>query len=315
MTNPAVSIVVPLKNEADTFAELVKSLDKVMTGLEEVCEVVFIDDGSTDETPVLMRQVALSDERFQAVFLSRNFGHQIAITAALQFARGTKGVMIIDGDLQDPPELIHQFLELHERGNDVVYSIRRNRKESIVWQISYKLYYRIFRSIANIHTPVDSGDFGFLSRRVVDILNKMPEEQRYMRGMRAWVGFKQAGIEYERKKRFGGKSKYTFWKLTKLAYMGIFNFSEFPIKFITGLGIFATSGGLVYLILTLIRKYFFGGVPSGFTALIGAIVIFSGVQLISIGILGEYIVRIFYQVKQRPLFLVKERILNGQVQE
>ncbi len=314
MKAPAVSIIIPLYNEAESFAILVESLNAAIAGLKESCEIILVDDGSTDGTAALVKQLGLADNRYHCVLLSRNFGHQLAITAGLQYARGTVGVMIMDGDMQDPPAMIQDFLRVYYEGYDVVYTIRKNRKESFGWRIAYKLYYRLFRTIANVHTPLDSGDFGFISRRVVDILNKMPEEQRYLRGMRSWVGFSQKGIVYERGKRDYGRSKYSFWRLLKLAYMGIFNFSEFPIKFITALGLTATTGGVIYFVLTLIRKFFFGDVPSGFTALIGAIVIFSGVQLISIGILGEYIVRIFYQVKQRPLFLVKERISEGETQ-
>jgi polyisoprenyl-phosphate glycosyltransferase len=314
MANPQISIIVPLKNEAELFAELVDRLNKVIGQLGQSCEVVLVDDGSTDQTPMMMRQLALADNRYQSIFLSRNFGHQIGITAGLKYARGTKGVMIMDGDLQDPPELITSFLAAHEEGYEVVYSVRKNRKESYLRRLSYKLYYRLFKAISNTPAPLDSGDFAFLGRRVVDILNVMPEEQRYLRGMRSWVGFSQKGIVYERSKRNGGKSKYPLSRLLKLAYMGIFNFSELPVKFISILGMVSTAGGILYFILTILRKFFWGDVPSGFTALIGAIVIFSGVQLISIGILGEYILRIFYQVKQRPLFLVRERIIDGQVE-
>jgi dolichol-phosphate mannosyltransferase len=314
MANPEISIIIPLNNEAELFAELINRLNGVVSQMKESCEIVLIDDGSTDDTAVLMKMLALADSRYQCVFLSRNFGHQIGITAGLQYARGTRGVMIMDGDLQDPPELISDFLAAYEEGYEVVYSVRKSRKESYARKITYKLYYRLLKSISNIATPLDSGDFAFLSRRVVDVLNAMPEEQRYLRGMRAWVGFSQKGVEYDRSGRLAGKSKYSLSKLMKLAYMGIFNFSELPIKFITVLGLLSTAGGLIYFVFTILRKLLWGDVPSGFTALIGAIVIFSGVQLISIGILGEYIVRIFYQVKQRPLFLVKERIINGQVE-
>ncbi len=308
-----VSVIVPLYNEEESFDALIVSLKKLMNEQKLVIEVVLVDDGSKDGTSSLMKQLAVSDPRFHCVFLSRNFGHQLAITAGLSFAQGTGGVMIIDGDLQDPPELLTEFLKWHSDGYDVIYTIRKKRKEGWAHRLSYKLYYRIFRSIASVQVPLDSGDFCFLSRKVVNILNQMPEEQRYLRGMRSWVGFSQKGIEYERGHRNMGRSKYPFSKLLKLAYMGIFNFSEFPVKFITSIGMISICTGLFYFILTLFRKVFYGDVPSGFTALIGAIVIFSGVQLISIGILGEYIVRIFYQVKQRPLFIVKERIESGKI--
>ncbi len=313
MLQETVSVIVPLYNEEESFDALIQSLHDLMKDQPRVTEAVLVDDGSNDRTSFLMKQVAVTDSRFHCIFLSRNFGHQLALTAGLSYARGVKGVMIIDGDLQDPPGLLSEFLKGNEEGYDVVYTIRKKRKEGIAHRIAYKLYYRIFRSIASVHVPLDSGDFCFLSRKVVDILNQMPEEQRYLRGMRSWVGFSQKGIEYERGLRKKGRSKYPFSRLMKLAYMGIFNFSEFPIKFITTIGMISTCSGLVYFLLTIFRKIFYGDVPSGFTALIGAIVIFSGVQLISIGILGEYVVRIFYQVKQRPLFIVKERIESGKV--
>ena len=315
MHHGSVSIIVPLFNEEESLMELVSVLNSTIGKLPEVTEIIMVDDGSTDNTGAMIRQLALSDSRYHSIFLSRNFGHQIAITAGLKYAKGDEGVMIIDGDLQDPPEMLKQFLEVHRSGFDVVYGIRKKRKEGIIQKACYSLYYKIFKRISSVPSPLDSGDFCFISRKVVDILNKMPEEQRYLRGMRSWVGFSQKGIQYERTQRFRGKSKYSLSKLFKLAYMGIFNFSEFPIKFITVLGMIATFSGIIYFLLTVIRKFFYGDVPSGFTALIGSIVIFSGVQLISIGILGEYILRIFYQVKQRPLFLIKERISDCKIME
>lgn len=313
--NPTISIIIPFYNEVDNLRPLYERLQGLRNSLKgEQIELVMVDDGSRDGTTETIRQLAYADASVNAVFLSRNFGHQIALTAGLIFARGSKAAIVMDGDLQDPPEIIPGLLEKAAQGNDIVYAVRKSRQESVAAVTLYKLYYRIFRRIANITVPLDSGDFCYISRRAIDVLNKMPEEQRYLRGMRAWVGFNQSGFEYDREKRFQGQSKYGFRKLLKLAYMGIFNFSEFPIKFITALGLFSVCSGLVYFAITLLNKLLYNNVPSGFTALIGAIVLFSGVQLLSIGIIGEYVLRIFYQVKKRPLFVVKDRIENGSQQ-
>lgn len=308
---PEVSIVVPLYNEAESFPHLTKRLKDILPELPFSAEIVMIDDGSTDNTANLMRELSVDDPSFQSIFLSRNYGHQLALSAGLNYCRGTEAVMVIDGDLQDPPELLKQFYSKLKEGYDVVYAVRKKRKESFLKKLCYKVYYRIMRRMANIEIPLDSGDFGLISRRVVNVLNSMPEESRYIRGMRSWVGFKQAGIEYEREERVAGESKYSLSKLFQLAYNGIFNFSEIPVKFITNLGFISIAIALMYLVITLVKKFFFNGVPEGFTALIFSIVLFSGVQLIALGIIGEYVVRIFFQVKNRPLFVIKGKIQDG----
>lgn len=274
-----------------------------------------MDDGSNDGTSQIIRQVALIDHRYRGIFLARNYGHQIAISAGLAETSASDAVLLMDGDLQDPPELITSFYEHYKQGYDVVFAIRKNRKENFFKKICYVVFYRIMKSISNIEMPLDSGDFSLMSRRVVNVLNQMPEESRYIRGMRSWIGFKQIGIEYERQERIAGKPKYSFKKLIQLAYNGIFNFSEFPVKFITRVGMIAIGISLFYLALTLIKKYFFGNVPEGFTALLFAIILFSGVQLVSLGIIGEYVLRIFFQVKGRPLYIVKERTMKKEIAE
>lgn len=275
-------------------------------------EVVLVNDGSRDKTPVLMQQLALLDSRYHCVFLARNYGHQIALTAGLTQARGTEGVMVIDGDLQDPPELLTEFYEKYKEGYDVVYAVRQKRKENIFKKVAYSAFYRLLKSISYIDIPLDSGDFCFMSRRVVDVMVAMPEESRYIRGMRSWIGFEQIGVTYERSERAAGESKYSFRKLLQLAYNGIFNFSEFPIKLIKRVGYIAVGVSMVYLIYSLYRKLVFNDVPQGFTATIFIIVFFSGIQLFFMGIMGEYLLRIFFQVKGRPLFIIKEEILDGQ---
>ena len=273
-------------------------------------EVVLIDDGSRDTTALMMRQVALSDPRYHCVFLSRNHGHQLALSAGIARARGSEGLFIIDGDLQDPPELLPEFYKLLKEGNDVVYAVRRKRKENMAKRTGYYLFYRLLKSISYVEIPLDSGDFSLISRRVADVLIKMPEESRYLRGMRSWIGFKQVGFEYERDERVAGESKYSLKQLFRLAYNGIFNFSEFPIKFMTNTGAIAIAISLVYFFVVVIKKLFFNPVIEGFTALLFVVILFSGVQLLALGIIGEYVLRIFFQSKGRPLFIVKEEIVN-----
>lgn len=281
-----------------------------MDTLPLTIEVVLVDDGSRDDTPTLMRQIALLDERYHCVFLSRNHGHQLALSAGMASARASEALFIIDGDLQDPPELLPDFYKAYQEGNDVVYAVRRKRKEGVAKKTAYYLFYRLLKSISYVEIPLDSGDFALISRRVADVLIKMPEESRYLRGMRSWVGFKQIGLEYERDERVAGESKYSLRQLFNLAYNGIFNFSEFPVKFMTRIGTVAILTSLVYFITVVIKKLFFTEVIEGFTSLLFVVILFSGVQLFALGIIGEYVLRIFFQSKNRPLFIVKEEIIN-----
>lgn len=299
-----ISILVPLFNEDEVFHSLIERLQNVINDATFECSVYLINDGSTDKTDDLINEICAIDNRFIGVHLSRNFGHQHAVSAGLSVCDGTKGAMIIDGDLQDPPELIHQFYELLSVGNDVVYAVRKNRKESFFKRLVYKLYYRLQKRISNFNIPIDSGDFSMISRRVINQLNNMPEKDLYYRGMRSWVGFKQVPFEYERNERLAGESKYSLKLLFNLAYKGIFNFSDFPIQFITRLGFFSVFISLLYFGYNLYRKLFYNDIPQGFTATILAIILFSGVQLISLGVIGQYLLRIFKQVQNRPLFII-----------
>lgn len=311
---PQISIVAPLYNEQESFPHLIKRLNAVMDSSTLTIEVVLVDDGSKDLTAQLMRDNALADERYHCVFLSRNHGHQLALTAGLAHARGSEAVMVIDGDLQDPPELLTEFYDYLSKGYDVIYAVRKKRKEGFLKKSAYFLFYRILKSISYIDIPLDSGDFSMISRRVVDIMNKMPEESRYLRGMRTWIGFKQVGVEYERAERQAGESKYSLKLLFRLAYNGIFNFSEFPIKFVSRLGAFAVLVSLLYFFAVLIKKYFFQEVIEGFTSLLFMIIFFSGIQLFALGVIGEYVLRVFFQSKNRPLYIVKETIVDKKYQ-
>jgi glycosyltransferase involved in cell wall biosynthesis len=306
-----ISIVVPLYNEQAVFDQLIQRLTQVINSTEFRCEVVLVNDGSVDNTSFLVEEICKKDERFTGVLLSRNHGHQLAVSAGLAHSRGKKGAMIIDGDLQDPPELVNEFYNLLIAGNDVIYAIRKNRKESFFKKLAYKLYYRLQKKISNFNIPIDSGDFSMLSRRVVDTMVNMPEQSRYLRGMRAWVGFKQIGFEYDRDERQAGETKYSWSKLFELAFNGIFNFSDFPVKIITRLGFFTVLFSLIYFAYNIYRRFYYNDVPQGFTATILAIILFSGVQMISLGLIGEYVLRIYNQVRNRPLFVIDKIIQEG----
>lgn len=309
-----VTILVPLYNEATVLPKLFDRLFQLSTTINIPIHYLLVDDGSNDATDRYILNYIVDKPNWSAVFLSRNFGHSIAITAGLSIIeKENNAVFIIDGDLQDPPELLPLFIQSMQQGNDVVYGIRNKRKEGILKKTCYIIYYRLLKKFSNIAMPLDAGDYCLISNRVVKQLNSMPEESRYLRGMRSWVGFKQQGIPYERAARISGKSKYPISKLFKLACNGLFNFSELPIRMIGIVGMLAIIPSLIYLFITLYKKLIFGTVPQGFTALIFAIVLFSGVQLLSLGIIGEYVLRIFFQVKQRPLFIIKSKIIKGQL--
>lgn len=306
-----ISIVVPLYNEEAVFNQLILRLSAVINTTKFSCEVVLVNDGSSDNTDLLIQKICREDKRFTGVLLSRNHGHQLAVTAGLQYVRGKKGAMIIDGDLQDPPELVNQFYNLLNSGYDVIYAVRKNRKESLIKKIAYSSYYKLQKKVSNFNIPIDSGDFSMLSRRVVDTMKRMPEQSRYLRGMRSWVGFKQIAYEYDRDERHAGETKYSWSKLFELAFNGIFNFSDFPVKIITRLGFLTVVFSLIYFAYNIYRKIYYNDVPQGFSATLLAIILFSGVQLISLGLIGEYVLRIYNQVRNRPLFIVDLVIQEG----
>jgi len=313
MNQPQINIVVPLYNEEQVFDELVNRLQNLIDKSPLSIEVIFIDDGSKDSTPFKMRELSLRNEKFQSIFLSRNFGHQLALSAGLKYVHSKEAVLIIDGDLQDPPELLDELYTYYKKGYDVVYAIRKTREETFFKKLAYKWFYKFLKRISYIDIPLNSGDFSLISLKDVKQLNQMPEESRFLRGMRSWIGYNQIGIEYEREKRHFGGSKYTLKMLMKLAFSGIFNFSEYPIKFVSNLGLFIILTSILYFIYVVFVKLFYGTVPQGFTTLLFVVIIFGGIQLFAIGLIGEYVIRIFFQVKNRPLYILKERIYNKKV--
>jgi polyisoprenyl-phosphate glycosyltransferase len=307
MTGARVSVVIPILNEETVLPELLRRvravLDRVPGGPHEI---IIVDDGSTDATPDILRRESQEDDRLVGVVLSRNFGHQAALSAGLAHVSGD-AMIAMDGDLQDPPESIPLFLEKYEQGYDVVYAQRVQRKEVWWLRACYYLFYRLITALSGVRLPLDSGDFGLMSRRVVNQLREMPEYHRYLRGMRTWVGFRQIGIPIERAERHAGEPKYSTVKLLKLASDGIFSFSIVPLRFAAILGAIAIVLAAGYAAFAVYARVFLNRSPQGFTALIFAITFLAGVQLFFMGVIGEYVGRLYEASKARPVFIVADK--------
>jgi len=301
------SVVVPVFNEEENLELLYHRLSKVLENLCQGYEIIFVDDGSTDDSLDIMRKLRKINERVKVISFSRNFGHQIAITAGIDYASGS-AVIVMDADLQDPPEDIPQLVEKWREGYDTVYAIRESRKDPILKRAITFVFYRLFQRMSDVDIPVDAGDFRLMSRRVVDVLKTMPERNRYLRGLASWVGFRQARIRYARDRRYTGKSKYTLWKLAKLAFDGITSFSHFPLRLVVHLGLVVSLVGFLYGAIIIILGLVFGRVVPGWTTLMAAVIFLGGIQLVVVGIIGEYIGRIYVEVQQRPLYLIKQKI-------
>lgn len=303
--SPQLGVVVPLKDEAANLGELYRRLTTRLDELGLPYELLFVNDGSRDRTPEFLDRLASRNPAVRVVHLSRNFGHQAAVTAGLDHARG-QAVIVMDGDLQDPPEVLPAFIERWREGFDVVYAVRTKRKEGWLKRAGYFAFYRLMRAVADVPIPLDSGDFCLMDRTVVDHLNRMPERQRFMRGLRTFVGFRQTGVAYERAAREAGVSKYSFAKLVNLALDGIINFSSWPLKFVTGLGVAVGGTGLLAGV-TLCGVPWVSGEPVvGWLAVVSAVLAVGGVQLMALGLVGEYVRRIFVEVKGRPTYIVSE---------
>lgn len=302
-----ISIAIPLLNEESVLPLLLRRLRGMLDALPGgPHEMVFVDDGSTDRTFELLRKAAAEDSRIVAVSLSRNFGHQAALCAALDHVTGD-AVVLMDGDLQDSPEAVAKLVDTFHQGYDVVYAIRTKRKEGLLLRTCYYMFYRVIAMLADLRLPPDAGDFCLMSRRVVDQLKAAPERHRYLRGLRTWVGFRQIGIPIEREERSAGESKYNFVKLFKLAFDGIFSFSVTPLRTATFLGAITVGLSMLWAAFTIYAKLMLDHSPQGFTGLAVSIAFFAGVQLIFLGVIGEYIGRIYEQVKGRPLYIVQQQ--------
>ena len=257
-----------------------------------------------------MRDLAAADARVRTIELARNFGHQVAISAGLDHARGN-GVIVMDADLQDPPEVLPEFIAKWREGHDVVYAIREQRKEHVLKRAAYAAFYRLLQRVANIEIPLDAGDFCIMDRRVVELLTSMPERNRFVRGIRSWVGLNQVGLAYERHARYAGRPKFTFTRLVYLALDGLVSFSYLPLRVITMLGLAVSFVSLVLALFYAVKRLTVGLNPPGFATLVVAIFFLAGMQLITIGVIGEYVGRIFEEVKRRPLYVVR-RTSGGQ---
>ncbi|HVA32967.1 MAG TPA: glycosyltransferase family 2 protein [Candidatus Baltobacteraceae bacterium] len=309
--HPVLSIVVPMFNEEGNVAPLLERIRAIAEALPDrpSYEIVLVNDGSTDGTARAIRSEMQRHPHLVLINLSRNFGHQLAATAGLELACGD-AVVLMDGDLQDPPELIATFLEKWREGYDVVYAIRRTRKgESAFKLFTAQVFYRIIKRLTKVAIPVDTGDFRLMSRRVVEALRRSPERHRFLRGMVSWVGFNQIGVEYDRDERLSGTTKYPFTKMLRFAVDGITSFSDIPLRFASYLGFVVSALAFLYALIVIGAKLIRVNPPAytpGWASTIVAVVFLGGVQLISLGILGEYLGRIYDQVKGRPLYLISD---------
>ncbi len=302
---PTISVVVPLYNEQENIPQLYQRLVDVLEAASEEFELVLVNDGSTDATSRLLNELHEQDPRVVLVHLSRNFGHQPAITAGIDHATG-QAVVIMDGDLQDPPEVLPEFFDMWRRGYEVVYAIRTQRKEGPFRRAGYFLFYRMLRAISDLVIPLDSGDFCLMDRKVVAALKALPERQRFVRGLRSFVGFRQIGLRYERAAREAGKPKYTFRALLSLAVDGLVSFSSFPLRLVTYLGFSAAALAVALTIWILADALHHQAAPHGWTCTIAVVLFMSALQLLSLGIMGEYVRRIFVETKGRPTYVVGE---------
>jgi dolichol-phosphate mannosyltransferase len=319
-TMTKVTCVIPCYNEQEVLPLLFDRFTAAAETWGVDWNVICVDDGSSDSTWALLCEQAAKDRRWQSLALARNFGHQTAVSAGIYHADGDV-VVVIDADLQDPPEELHRFLDKWREGYQVVYAVRKKRKEGPLKRFCYWAFYRVMAQLVSIPIPLDTGDFCVMDRKVVDVLNAMPERNRFVRGLRAWAGFKQVGLEYERHARAAGDVKYTFRKLLKLAFDGIFSFSVVPLTFATWLGFGVSLLALAGILFTFVQRLFpdlFNSVGlrpvPGYATIVIAILFLGGVQLTCLGILGEYLGRIFDEVKRRPQWVFRDNVgLQGRI--
>ena len=305
-----VSLVVPMYYEEKVVNQCYKRLTSVLQNLENYeYEIIFINDGSKDKTLELLEEIAKIDNKVKILSFARNFGHQCAVTAGLKHVSGD-AIVIIDADLQDPPELIPDMLKLWEQGNQVIYGKRKTRDgESAFKLLTAKMFYKTLNALSDVEIPKDTGDFRLVDREVVEVINSLPEHNKFLRGLWSWAGFKQTPFEYERKERFAGETKYPLKKMLKLASDGIISFSTKPLKFVGALGLISIAISVFIMIYALISFAFkLNNLTAGWTSLMMAITFFAGVQLLSIWIMSEYIARIYDESKNRPQYIIEKKI-------
>ncbi|MEW6535338.1 MAG: glycosyltransferase family 2 protein [Candidatus Auribacterota bacterium] len=309
-----ISVIIPAYNEEDVLDQLIERLIKALESWEDDNEILFVDDGSRDRTWEIIKKYNKKYKNIKGIKFSRNFGHQAAVTAGLNYVKGD-AALVIDADLQDPPELLLEFINKWKEGYDVIYAVRKKRKESLFKKISYFLFYRLLQKLSEIKIPLDSGDFCLMDRKVIDKLNELPEKRRFIRGLRAWVGFKQTKLEYERPARVGGEPKYSIIKLIELALNGLLSFSSLPLRFASIMGlIFAGTsffGFIFFLVYRIFDLTLFGykiTQTAGITTILLTVLFLGGIQLITIGIIGEYVGRIFEEIKGRPTYILGDTL-------
>lgn len=306
--DPLISVVVPCYNEEDSLPEMYRRLSEVLVNTGLRWEIVLIDDGSRDLTEEVMRRLYSDDPaHIRVIQFARNFGHQIAVTAGMSYAAGDV-VVLIDADLQDPPELIHEMLKKWREGYDVVFAVRKSREgENAFKKATASLFYRLLEKITEVKIPLDTGDFRLMDRRVVDAVNSMKEHNRFLRGMVTWVGYRQTGLEYERAPRYAGESKYPFIKMLRLAWDGVTGFSYFPLQLATYLGFIIAALSVVMIVVVIAIRLFSEVEPlKGQATTLVMVLFLGGVQLMTLGIIGEYLGRIYNEVRDRPLYVVSE---------
>ena len=310
--HPTYSVVVPIHNEQETLHELQRRLADVFPLLDGEAEVLFVDDGSTDLSYPLMLELHRGDPRFKVIQLARNFGHQLAITAGIELANGD-AVVVMDGDLQHPPELLPELAARWREGYDVVYAVMTERPEGWLKRQTARFFYRLLRKLSNVDIPAAAGDFRLADRRVVEAFRAMPERNRFVRGMFAWLGFRQIAVTYAAPARFAGRSKYTLPKMIRLATDGLLSFSTRPLRLALDLGFVVSGLSFLFGVATLISKFAGAFLVPGWLSIVLITSFVGGIQLVVVGVVGEYVGRIYDEVKARPLYLVRE--LHGFTQE
>ena len=302
------SVIVPLYNEEAVVQDSYERIREVMDTTGEPYEIIFINDGSKDSTYQKVREILKNDKNVKLISFSRNFGHQSAITAGMDYCTG-QAVIVIDADLQDPPEVMLKMIEKWKEGYEVVYGKRIKRKgETLFKKATAKIFYRILSKTTDVEIPIDTGDFRLIDRKVCDALKTMPERNRYVRGLISWLGFRQTGVEFVREKRLAGETKYSMKKMFKLAWDGITAFSNAPLKLATYIGVSISAVSFLYLLVVICQKLFTDTTVQGWASLVAISLFFNGVILIVLGIIGEYIRRIYDEAKGRPIYIISEKI-------
>lgn len=308
MSKTVISVVIPMYNEEQVVYESYKRLKEVMESLDERYEMIFVNDGSRDATPLILRRICENDPTVHFIDFSRNFGHQTAISAGMDYSQG-EAVVVIDADLQDPPEVIPQMIAKWREGYDVVYGKRAVRLgETLFKRVTSALFYRILKRLSDVDIPLDTGDFRLIDRKVCDALKLVKERNRYVRGIISWLGFKQTGVEYVRDKRFAGETKYPLKKMLRFAFDGITSFSSKPLKLSSYVGAVVSCAGFAYLLVVVFLKLFTGQTVAGWASVMAVSLFFNGIVLLMLGIIGEYIGRIYDEAKGRPLYVIRETI-------